>query len=352
MPTDPPPPIDATAMVDFTTQLLQATGMPPDRSRRTGEILVLADLWGAASHGLLRLPHYLRRLQAGGYNPTAELQPVTDTGPLLVLDGQGGMGHWQAWQAAEFAVDLAKDYGVGVVAVANSGHCGVLGTYGLPGLDHNVAVLAFSNGPAVMPAWGGDQPLLSTSPLAAQVGAGEQTTIVDLATTTVARGKIAALAAAEEQIPEGWALDADGQPTTDPAQALRGMLAPLGGAKGYALALVVETLTGGLVGPRLATDVADMFAPEQDAEPQGVSHLLLALDAQRLDGCGQPEQQAARLAQLFGAVRDSGGRVPGAGRLATTTVHAGDRIGVPPGLRTDLQQAAEHLGVPLPGALR
>ena len=292
---------------------LAGRGMPPDAAAATADALLLAEVWGVGSHGLIRLPHYLRRLAAGGYNPTATLRTVTDLGALVVLDGDGGLGHWQLRHAAELGVARAQQHGVSAIAVGDSGHCGALGLFTVPALDAGLAVLVVSNGPATMPAWGGGTPLLSTSPLAFGLP-GEPPVVVDMASTAVARGKIAAAAAAGDTVPDGWALDRDGAPTTDAQAALMGMLAPLGGAKGFALAMAVESLTGVLVGPSLSADVADMFATTDDTRRQGLSHLVVTLAADRLDQAADPTAGRQRAAELAARVHDSGGRLPGARR--------------------------------------
>lgn len=300
-------------------ELLTAVGLPPERAAVTARILVLADVWGVPSHGLMRLPYYLARLTAGGCRPDAELTTVSDTGPVVAFDGGGGLGHWQSWSAAETARERCGRYGIAAVSVADSSHCGALGTYVHPSLDAGQIALVFSNGPAVMPPWGGTRPVLSTSPIAAGVPTSPDPLVVDLATSTVARGKIAARAQSGEPLPEGWALAPDGSPTTDPHTALRGMLAPLGGAKGYALALLVETLTAGAVGPSPSTGVCDMFDPAHDDRRQGISHLLVALDPGTLGdrtGEGAGEGAAERLTALSRGVTAAGGRIPGARRTA------------------------------------
>jgi (2R)-3-sulfolactate dehydrogenase (NADP+) len=358
---DPPGPQPTVGQLRRqATELLTAAALPPERAAVTAHILVLADVWGVPSHGLMRLPYYLARLVAGGCRADAELTTVSDTGPVVAFDGGGGLGHWQLWSAAETARERCARYGVAAVSVADSSHCGALGTYVHPTLDAGQIALVFSNGPAVMPPWGGARPVLSTSPIAAGVPTTPDPLVVDLATSTVARGKIAARAQSGEPLPEGWALAPDGTPTTDPQTALRGMLAPLGGAKGYALALLVETLTAGVVGPRPSTEVCDMFDSAHDARRQGISHLLIALDPDALgDGAlgdgvlevledGTPGGRtggertsdgaggrgggggagsgagsggggggaAARLAALSHSVTGSGGRIPGARRTA------------------------------------
>jgi (2R)-3-sulfolactate dehydrogenase (NADP+) len=327
----------------LATSLLTATGVPREQAQETGAAIVLGDLWGVPSHGLMRLPYYLTRLVAGGYDPNAELRTVHDTGPLVTYDGGGGLGHWQLWRAGRLAADRCRRYGVAAVNVANSGHCGALGVYTLPAVRDGVVALAFSNGPAFMPAWGGDRPLVSTSPVAAGFPVAGGHAIVDLALSTVARGKIALHAREDKELPPGWALDRHGEPTTDPHEGLAGMVAPLGGAKGFALAFVVEALTGGLVGPALSTDVRDMFAPDDAAKPQGISHLVLAIDPAMTSPEGDP---AARLDAFAGSIRETGGRVPGSAKQDPRDIPDDHPVSIPDALRAELADWAERLGVP------
>lgn len=321
------------ACEDTVRAALAACGVPEDNARLTARAIVLAQVWGVASHGLLRLPHYLRRLRAGGYVADAQLQTVSHRGAVVGYDGQGGLGHWQVWGAAEDAVVRARQYGVAVSAIGNSGHCGALGIYTLPAVRAGFLAIVLSNGPAVMPAWGGAVPLLSTSPLAFGIPGGDRRIIVDMATTSVARGTIAAYAARAQQLPEGWALDAHGEPTSDPHAALSGMLAPMGGAKGFALALVVEALTGGVVGPHRSTEVADMFDVGDDARPQGLAHTVVTVDPGPLDvDGGAPE----RLAALFADVESTGGHLPGAGRRDPDDIPPGEEIEVDDALAVEV----------------
>lgn len=294
----------------LTTAALTARGVPADRAGRCAELLVLADVWGVGSHGLLRLPYYLARLRAGGVRAEAELSTVRDTGPVVAFDGHDGLGHWQLWEAAELAATRAAQYGVAAVSVGSSSHCGALGLYTVPGLRDGLVSLVFSTGPAVMAPPGTATALLSTSPLAAGVP-GRRPAIIDLATSAAARGKIAARARSGEALPAGWAVDADGSPTTDARAALAGMLAPLGGGKGFALAFVVEALTAGAVGPSLATDVPDMFDAGSDALPQRIGHLVLTLDPALLDSDGSGPD---RVDGLTASIVAAGGRVPGSNR--------------------------------------
>jgi (2R)-3-sulfolactate dehydrogenase (NADP+) len=326
--------------------LLAASGVDGPAAATTARCVVMADVWGIASHGLLRLPYYLERIAAGGYRADARLTTVSDSGPAMALDGGGGLGHWQLWRAAELVTQRAAQFGIAAVSVANSGHCGALGLYTIPGVEARLLTLAFSNGPAVMPAWGGSKPLLSTSPLAAGLPTRPRPTIVDMATSAVARGKIASYAGRGEELPAGWALDASGQPTTDPQAALSGMLGPMGGVKGFALALLVEALAGGLAGPHLSAGVSDMFEPSQASVPQRLGHLLIALDPGRFDdGAGSAWR---RLDDLAASVTAAGGRLPGSRRQLPGEVDQDAPLDLAAATGAELTRWADRLGVPRP----
>jgi (2R)-3-sulfolactate dehydrogenase (NADP+) len=299
------------AVLEQVTALLAACDVPVDAARLTAKALTLTESWGVTSHGLMRLPYYLMRLREGGIRAGAEVITVQDTGPVVAQDGQDGLGHWQLWRAAELAAERCRSYGLAAVSVGRSSHCGCLGVYTLPIVDAGQLALIFSNGPAVMPPWEGNRPVLSTSPLAAGIPCRPRPALVDLATSAVARGRIAERARRKEPLQPGWALDCDGVPTVDAQAALAGMLAPLGGVKGFAIALLVEALTGGLVGPALSTDVADMFDADAVHRPQRISHLVLAIDPERVDVDGDARR---RLDELAKRVVSAGGRLPGVGR--------------------------------------
>ncbi len=330
---------------ELTGSLLQLAGMPAEHAARTAWALVVSEVWGRGSHGLLRLPFYLGRFEAGGADPRAELRLVSDSGAAVVYDGGSGLGHWQLWEAATLATERAGQFGIAAVSVGNSGHCGALGLYVLPMVEAGMIGLAFSNGPAVMPPWGGSAPVVSTSPLAAGIPTIPRPSIVDLATSSVARGKIAEAAAAGRSLPEGWALDEGGQPTTDPAAALSGMLAPMGGAKGFALAFMVEALTGAMVGPNLAGDVADPLSTAGAPHPQRIGHLVLALDLGRFSVDGN---QKRRFADLATRVTAAGGRLPGSGRMLPGEIDDDDTLTVSEQVAGDLARLAAEQGIGLP----
>jgi (2R)-3-sulfolactate dehydrogenase (NADP+) len=325
--------------VSIASNLLERSGVPSENAELTAKLICAADAWGIGSHGLIRLPYYLTRIAAGGINAAAQLKAEKSLPTLQVFDGQDGLGHWQLWQAAKLAANNAKEFGTAAAAVRSSAHAGALGLFTWPAIENGCLTFLFSNAPAVMPAWGGSTPLLSTSPLAIGVPGRPKQLIIDLATSAVARGKIAAKAKSGEAIPSGWALDKDGNPTTDAQAALMGMLAPLGGAKGFALAMAVETLTGGLIGPNLAKDMPDMFKPEDNGKPQKISHFVVSVNAEFID-----DSEYMRISELQNNVVDSGSRVPGANKSHPLLLSAETELNLAPEVVTDLKEWTEKLG--------
>jgi len=313
--------VNLGSQVERAKSLLERVGLPSDLAATSARAIVASDRWGIGSHGLMRLPFYLERLQAGGINPSARLKTVTDLPSLVIYDGENGLGHWQLKRAAEVAAERAAINGIAAVGVGASSHCGALGIYTAPVTRKGLVGIIFSNGPAVMPPWGGHTPVLSTSPIAAGIPTNPPT-IIDMATSAVARGKIAAKAQSGEPLEPGWAFTADGQPTTDAKAALSGMLAPLGGAKGYALAVLVESLTGALIGPTLAAKIPDMFSHEAAAKPQGISHFVIVIDAKKLSVDGD----TSRLSDFVALVDQGGGRMPGANRVDLENLNETDEI--------------------------
>lgn len=334
------PQLTVGGAVATAQSLLEAVGVNPEHALTTARCIVASDRWGIGSHGLMRLPFYLARLQAGGINPAAELKTVTDLPSLVVFDGDDGLGHWQLQHAAEVASQRALVNGIAAVGVGRSNHCGALGIYVWPMINRGLVGIAFSTGPAVMPPWGGDKPLLSTSPIAAGIPTNPPT-VVDLATSAVARGKIQAKAQAGAELEPGWAFTKDGAPTTDAKEALAGMLAPLGGAKGYAIAVLVESLTGMLIGPTLSKNIPDMFAAEQDGLPQQISHFVIAIDASKLSVDGEN----SRTEDFAAEVSKAGGRLPGSNRVNPEKLVDSDEITITDQVSAQLAAWTSKLGL-------
>jgi len=331
--------IKASALIAHCAKLLEKSGVPSDKAELTARAIVASDVWGNASHGVMRLPFYLKRIESGGVNPEAELRMITARGAIVGMDGEDGLGHWQLWEAATLGVQKAKEFGISLVSVKNSSHSGALGVYLYPALDAGQISLVFTNGPAVMPAVGGNEPLLSTSPIAAGIPA-KPPIIIDLATSAVARGKIAAAAKSGGSIPEGWAVDRAGNPITDAKAALQGMLAPLGGAKGFALGLMVEALSAGLSGGPLSTQVRDMYNEGDDASPQSISHTVITIDPTDLGDAASYED----FAKMSSQIEASGGRVPGAMRHHPNSISEVE-LTIAPAVLSDLDVWSAKFGL-------
>lgn len=325
--------------LNHATAMLVAAGVPQKNAELTARAIVTSDVWGNPSHGLMRLPFYLQRITMGGVNPGANLKVISQRGAITSIDGEDGLGHWQVWEAAQLGVSKAKEFGISLVSVKNSSHCGALGVYLYPALDAGQIALIFTNGPAVMPAVGGNAPLLSTSPIASGVPS-KPPMIIDLSTSAVARGKIANAAKAGGTIPEGWAVNAKGEPITDAKEALMGMLAPLGGAKGFALGLMVESLSAGLSGGALSREVPDMFNPDDDTKPQGISHTVITIDPNDL-GDSASYNDFNRLAA---SITETGGRIPGSKRAHPNQLGSGE-INIAESVLVDLNTWSQKLGL-------
>ena len=294
----------AQSLRRLAADALNALDVPSADAALVADSLVDAELEGQASHGLIRFPFVLGRLRTGLINPRPSMQLTSDRPAVAVLDADNCLGPVAGMRAVEAATERAMTVGAGVVAVRRSNHLGSLGFYLRRFTASGVIGLAFTNTPPAMPPPGGRTPYLGTNPIAAGFPTSGEPVIVDLATSQVARGRILKAARVGEPIPEGWAVDAGGQPTTDPEAAIEGSLLPLGGHKGFALALLVEVLSGVLSGAAVGPEVGGTFV-ESDRE-SNVGHCFVAIaPAALMPGF------AERMDRLTADVRRLGGRVPG-----------------------------------------
>src|SRR5882724_7392559 len=220
--------------------------MPADDALSVATRMAEADLQGSDGHGVIRLPQYARRIKSGGINLRPDIRVLQERSGMALLHGDNGMGQLVMARAANLAIDKARDSGVAWVGAQWSNHAGPASLYARMPLAHDMIGLYFAVGNANhLPPWGGIDMLLSTNPIAAAIPAGTEAPIVlDMATTVAAYGKVKAKAQRGEAMPEGWMIDRDGRPLTDPKRADEGFLLPIGGYKGYGLALVVGLLAG------------------------------------------------------------------------------------------------------------
>jgi len=260
----------------FCVAAFETVGVPPADAAVVTDTLIEADLRGVHSHGVWWVTTYTNRLRQGGVNPRPSLCVVRETPAMVLLDADGALGQVASVAAMHQAIGKARASGVGVAAVRNSNHFGAAAYYAQMAAAANQVGFATTDAEPTMAPWGGAQKLVvGNNPLAYAIPVDEQFTLVlDMAQSVVAWGKIFLAAQRGEQIPATWALNAAGEPTTDPHAAMAGVLLPVGGYKGYGLALVMQILSSVLSGATFGPTMPPMSDP---AVVQGHGHFFMAL---------------------------------------------------------------------------
>jgi LDH2 family malate/lactate/ureidoglycolate dehydrogenase len=324
--------------------------MPPADARLVADTLVQADLWGHQSHGVLRLPWYLARLKAGVCTAVAEPKFVVDAGAIAVIDGGDAMGQVLTDHAMRDAIRRATGHGIAAVALRNSNHFGTALYYTLMAARAGcVAFLATNASPAMAP-WGGRRKTVGTNPWSWAAPAGKYPPMVlDIANTGVARGKIYLARQKGQPIPEGWAIDAEGAPTTDPAAAIDGIILPMAGHKGYAIAAMMDMLSGVLTGSAFGSGVA---GPYQTERRSGAGQMMIVLDIGVLQPLDEFEARMERMIEELKAVPLAVGHdevfYPGEIEARNDTRNRQDGLLLPPDTMRDLQQVANDCGLKAP----
>jgi LDH2 family malate/lactate/ureidoglycolate dehydrogenase len=288
--------VDAGRLRGTVAGVLQGLGVPAGAAAVVAELLVEADLAGVDSHGCHLLPLYVERLRSGHIRPDATVTVVRDDGSTVWLDAGLGLGQLAGLRAVELAVERSADNGVAVVAVREATHLGALGAYTRRAAEAGRICFCFQNGPTFVPPFGGVTPLFSTNPLSYAVPTGREPTIVyDVATTAVAGNKVLlAKKRGDPTIPEGWANDSRGRPTTDTSAASVRHLQWFGGHKGFGLGLLVELLAGVLAGSSYGT-TEHTSSPVGGAERVAKGFCLLAIDPERTIGRDELRRRADEL---------------------------------------------------------
>jgi LDH2 family malate/lactate/ureidoglycolate dehydrogenase len=265
---------------DFVADVYERAGMSHEDAALLADSLVQADLWGHQSHGVLRTGWYLARLKSGAMKAATEPEHVVDAGAIAVIDGHDGVGQVLAKFATEDAIRRAKVHGVSAVAVRNSNHFGTCMYWTrMAAMQGCVMMLTTNGGPAIAP-WGGKKKIIGTNPWSVAAPAGRHPPfLMDMANTGVARGKIYLARNRHEKIPLGWALTADGEPTTDPQAAIDGIILPMAGHKGYAIAAMVDLLSGVLSGSAFLSAVNGPYKADLKS---GAGHFFVAIDISKL----------------------------------------------------------------------
>jgi L-2-hydroxycarboxylate dehydrogenase (NAD+) len=320
----------------FMTAAMEQLGLPSSDAVTVGNLMAEAELQGSDGHGVIRLLPYARRIKAGGMNLTPQIKITSERAGMALLDGDNGMGHLVMKRAAELAIEKAKTCGVAWVGAHHSNHAGPASLYARMPMMENMIGMYFAVGNANhLPPWGGLDMLLSTNPIAVAVPAGTESPVVlDMATTVAAYGKVKAKALKGEMMPLGWMMDRLGQPLLDPKKSEEGFLMPIGGYKGYGLALIVGLLAGTLNGAAMGSEVIDFN--KDDTTTTNTGQAILAID---LAAFGDVDAFKARVDKLVQELRNSE-RMPDV-----------DRIWLPGEQSQQRRTENEREGVPLPLSL-
>lgn len=354
--------IPVNVVESFMMDVFQGLGVPQEDARICTDVLIASDLRGIESHGIARLKYYYDRIKAGVQFVRTEIEIVKESETTAVIDGKHGMGHVIAYRSMRMAMDKAKQYGLGAVAVRNGAHFGIAGYYPLMAAREGQIGLAVTNArPAIAPTLG-TEPMLGTNPIAfAAPSDMDYPFCFDGATSITQRGKIEVLARAEKPVPEGWVVDAEGNPFTDPVQILRDLgnataaLLPLGGAgelmagyKGYGLATMVEILSAGLAGGVFMKDLLG-FAQDGSRRPYMLGHFFLAIDVEHFVPLGTFRRITGQIMRELQASRKAPGEdriyVAGEKEHEMEQVRREQGILVNPNLLDELRAIRDELGI-------
>src|SRR5438067_2086820 len=336
-------------LIRFIAAAYRAVGIGAAEAEKAAELMAASDISGADGHGVFRLPQYIRRIKAGGLNTRPDIKIVRQAKATALVDGDNGLGSLVVSRAVEEAIALARDNGVGWVGTRNGNHAGAAAVYAAMPLEHDMIGLYFAVGNANhLPPWGGVDMLLSTNPIAVAVPAlAEPPLVLDMATTVAAYGKVKVAAQQGKTMPEGWMIDRQGQPLTDPNRADDGFLLPIGGYKGAALALIFGLLAGTLNGAANGADVVDFN--KDDTTPTNTGQAICAIDIKAFAEPAQFKRQVdAFIRQLHGSALLPGFdriRLPGEDRHRRQQERRATGIPIPSSLNAALDRMAGELGI-------
>ena len=333
--------ITARDLERLIVRALERAGATRAMAAATAGALVTAELEGVGSHGASRVPQYCSHLRVGRADGSAVPVVTRDSRAACLVDAKQGLAFHACALAVREAIERAREYGVGFVAIANSNHFGVAAYHVEAIAGVGLVGFAFSNSPAAMPAWGGRRALFGTNPIAATFPRrSHPPLVIDLSLSAAARGKIMVAAREGKPIPEGWALDREGRPTTDAAAALEGSMLPSGGVKGAMLALTVELLVCALSGAAYGFESDSFFTEE--GRPTRIGQAFLAIDPAALAG---QEVFYERVETLVAAMtEDPAVRLPGERRRQHREVAEREGLAIAPELLSKIRVLAGESG--------
>jgi (2R)-3-sulfolactate dehydrogenase (NADP+) len=330
---------NAQELFQLAVKALERAGANPRMAELTARHLVAAEEQGLPTHGMSRVPFYCGMLRRGRADGAAQPVMVTERAAVCLLDNRDGLPYVTAHWAVEDVIQRARRNGIAFCGITNSAHVGVLGIHLQAVGEAGLVGFAFTNSPAAIPPWGGKKPLFGTNPVAAVFPrASEKPLVIDLALTTVVRGRIMMAMRKGERIPEGWALDRNGKPTTDPKEAIEhGSLFPIGGAKGAMLALMFELICAALTGAAIGSE-ADSFFSEEGNRPR-IGQAFMAIDPGALAGRERYLERVETVVRTM--LSDAEVRLPGARRSAAEKTARAQGIDIPDELLAQIEKLAQ-----------
>lgn len=329
---------------DLATRALVGLGLAPTDASDAARILVLGDLFGVTTHGTSRLESYGERLRIGGIDAKAEVK-IDRVAPTIVrVDGANAVGPLVGYRALESAMQLAREFGVGVAFARNSNHFGAIGPYCMIAAEAGFATIIGSNSSTTIAPTGGREAKLGNSPIAFGIpNPGGRPLILDMAVSVVARAKIRDALKRGESIPDTWATDKEGNPTTDPKAALDGFLLPMGGYKGYGLALIVDLFAGLLSGAAYLTHVKSWM--DEPEAPGNLGHFFILIDTRNLGPSTWLAERMTDFVQILHSTPPADAaepvRVPGQREMDRLERYRRDGIPVDPALIAKLEAFAK-----------
>lgn len=336
----------------FVREAGQRGGVPDSQLDMFVASFVEADLRGVETHGISRIPPYVRAYLGKIVNPAPVVRVINDKGAALHVDGDNGLGMVVGQIAMDHASERAREFGVGVVSVRNSNHSGMLALHVLRAVDKNMVGFFASGGVAIMAPTGGADPVLGNGPFAWGIPRADRFPIVvDMAASTAARGKIRTLASEGRPIPEGWAVDAAGRPTVDAKAAMEGVVLPMAGHKGYGIALAVEIISSVLAGANLAVDAPREFLRDGATvlDAWRIGHFAMALDLDAFAGASAFAEILEHLATSLTESRRAQGvariLLPGQLEWERRTERIAHGIPISPPVMASLNGFADEVGI-------
>lgn len=294
--------VQSEKICNFAIECFRKVGMSEEDAKLVTDTMLVADNRGIHSHGFLRLPIYVERIKKGFINIHPNIEKVNDKTSISLIDGDYGAGQVVGKKAMDNSIQKAKESGLGLTVVKNSNHFGIAAYYASLATQENMIGIVISNVEALMPAVGGAEKIIGNNPIsiAAPTKKGENPIVLDMALSNVPLGKILMAQTKEESIPKDWGVDQNGEATDDPNEVVNGgILLPMGGPKGFGLALLTEILTGVISGGQYSKTVHSMYDME---EKQSISHFMLAIDVSFF---GELDEYVSRIENLTSFVKDS-----------------------------------------------